>query len=84
MKNLNKFLKNQEDNMKSLVKTNVKPLDAIEGVLDNFEVAEIAEQLKLRLNMPKMDLDSEILLEQIVIMTIRMYLSKEQKTNLVQ
>lgn len=61
-----------------------KPLDTIDGVIDNVAVAEIADELKQRLNMPAMDLDSEILLEQVIILTIRMYLSKDTRTNTVQ
>jgi hypothetical protein len=63
---------------------NKNPMDAIEGVLSNFEVADIATELKQRLDMQNMDLDAEILLEQIVILTVKMYLGKEERTHLVQ
>ena len=61
-----------------------KPIECIDGVVDRVAVAEIAEELKQRLNMPAMDLDAEILLEQMVILTIRMYLSKDSRTNILQ
>lgn len=61
-----------------------KPIDPLEGVIDNVAVAEIADELKQRLNMPNMDLDAEILLEQMVILTIRMYLSKDTRSNSLQ
>jgi hypothetical protein len=61
-----------------------KPLDALDGVIDRVAVAEIAEELKQRLNMPNMDLDTEIMLEQVVILTIRMYLSKDTRTKIQQ
>ena len=69
----------------SLVTTvNKNPMDAIEGVLTNFEVADIATELKQRLEMQNMDLDAEILLEQIIILTVKMYLGKEERTHLLQ
>lgn len=61
-----------------------KPIDCLDGVVDRVAVAEIADELKQRLNMPSMDLDAEILLEQMVILTIRMYLSKDTRSNTVQ
>ena len=61
-----------------------KPIDCLDGVVDKVAVAEIAEELKHRLNMPILDLDAEILLEQMVVLTIRMYLSKDTRSNLLQ
>ena len=61
-----------------------KTISCPEGVVDGITVREIADELKQRLNMPSMDLDAEILLEQMVILTIRMYLSKDTRTNVVQ
>ena len=61
-----------------------KAISCPEGVVDGITVREIADELKQRLNMPSMDLDAEILLEQMVILTIRMYLSKDTRTNVVQ
>lgn len=61
-----------------------KPIDCLEGVVDKVAVAEIAEELKQRLNMPSMDLDAEILLEQMIVLTIRMYLSKDTRSNILQ
>jgi len=61
-----------------------KPISCPEGVIDSIAVREIADELKQRLNMPSMDLDAEILLEQMVILTIRMYLSKDTRSFLPQ
>ena len=70
--------------MSNLPSKNYRPISCPEGVVDSITVREIADELKQRLNMPSMDLDAEILLEQMVILTIRMYLSKDTRTNVVQ
>lgn len=70
--------------MKKLPAKIHKPIDCPEDVIDRFAIAEIASELKQRLDIHNMDMDADILLEQIIILTIRMYLSKDTRSMVVQ
>lgn len=55
------------------------------GVIDGITVREISDELKQKMNMPaNMDMDAEILLEQMIVMIVRMYLSKDSRSNILQ
>lgn len=62
-----------------------KKLLEYDTVIDGIIVKEIAEELKLKLNMPNnLDMDTYILLDQVIILVIKMYLSKDIRTKVVQ
>lgn len=75
MDNLPKKYQNQIDSLPT----------SYAGVIDGITVREISDELKQKMNMPaNMDMDAEILLEQMIVMIVRMYLSKDSRTNILQ